>query len=308
MKPLNRIEKGLARLMFSVIALVSLVGSSSAADRSTMKHLDGVVLLSTDDQHFVVQTKDYTFRIDKSKLSPELQDRLNKASLSQAEASFDAPHGAIELRWPTFLAAGPGDLKKLERDSPDKVQIIGDKISVKGVLSMSFSDSHFLVQSEDKLYRLDRSLLSSDIRQSLEKKAVGDKVNLTLDLESAKQVGTLTDFPPGAGNDADRVPASVRRPVPSNDESVTFKKGTLRIVGTLVHSFNTPLVVIQVKDTFLQMRRDGLVGVEGTTPADYEKPGRVVHVQAPLQAVDFVWSYATPVEKSVSRPHQSPRY
>ncbi len=282
MKPLLKSSARLTGLAVTVLTSLAL-GNSGHAKKAEPRHLDGELLLTTDNHHFVVQTDKYFFRINRAKLDADLQRRLEQAAFAHAKARFSTPGDSIELRWPTVLPPGKSSLKELEREVPDKVQVLGDKIAVKGKLALSFNDEHFLVQSDGKLYRLDRKSLNADLNQSLEKTSIGDKVNLTVDLASAQHVGTLID--------SSRMPASVAQADRTQDEAITFGKGMLRIVGTLVHSFDTPLVIIQVKDTFLQLKRDGLVFTDGTKPADIEKPGRHVNVQAPLHAVDFIWSY-----------------
>lgn len=282
MKPLLKSSARLTGLAVTVLTSLAL-GNSGHAKKAEPRHLDGELLLTTDDHHFVVQTDKYFFRINRAKLDADLQRRLEQAAFAHAKARFSTPGDSIEFRWPTVLPPGKSSLKELEREVPDKVQVLGDKIAVKGKLALSFNDEHFLVQSDGKLYRLDRKSLSADLNQSLAKTPIGDKVNLTVDLASAQHVGTLID--------SSRMPASVAQADRTQDEAITFGKGMLRIVGTLVHSFDTPLVIIQVKDTFLQLKRDGLVFTDGTKPADIEKPGRHINVQAPLHAVDFIWRY-----------------
>lgn len=290
MKPLFKSSTRLTGLAITVLTSLAL-GNSGHAKNVDPKHLDGELLLTTDDHHFVVRTDKYFFRINRAKLDADLQRRLEQAAFAHAKARFDTPDDSIELRWPTVLPTGKSSLKALEREVPDMVQIFGDKIAVKGKLALSFNDEHFLVQSDGKLYRLDRKSLSADVNQSLAKASIGDKVNLTVDLASAQHVGTLIDSSIKADEPSARMPASVAQADRTQEDAITYGKGMLRIVGTLVHSFNTPLVIIQVKDTYLQLKRDGLIFTDGTKSADIEKPGRHVNVQAPLHAVDFIWRY-----------------
>ncbi len=265
----------------AILSITTAVGpTASSAER--LPNIKGRVHATTDDSHFVMQTERFFVRINRSKISPEMQNRLLKASLANVETEVAPPADAIDLQWPTVQIHDQGELKELKINEPEYFRVMGDKVQLRGTVGFSNDSSMFLILSGVQLYQLTGETLSEAQAAYLKSKTIGDSINLTMDLGKAVSVGSFQQ-PPGTASE------------PQKPDRFLAGRDTFEIVGTLVHSFSDPLVIVQVEKTFIQLKKS-LVPKEALG-----SPGKTVEFKAPMSAIDFVWSY-----EQASRPIRQP--
>jgi hypothetical protein len=269
--------------VLSMATAISTVASS--AER--VPNIKGRVHATTDDSHFVMQTEKFFVRINRSKISPEMQKRLLKASLANIETEVTPPADAIDLKWPTVQIHHKSDLQELTLKEPEYFRVLGEKVQLRGTVGFSTDSSLFLILSGLQLYQLKGEALSEAQATYLKSKNVGDSINLTMDFGKAQKVGSFQ-----------QPPATIVEP--QNPDRFLAGKETFEIVGTLVHSFSDPLEIVQVETTFFQLKKSLL------PKREFGSPGKTVDFKAPMSAIDFVWSYERPASPIRQPSHFRP--
>ncbi|MBN8541207.1 MAG: hypothetical protein J0L82_12520 [Deltaproteobacteria bacterium] len=271
------------------VAVLSMTttASTTASSAERVPNIKGRVHATTDDSHFVMQTEKFFVRINRSKLSPEMQIRLLKASLANIETEVAPPAGAIDLKWPNVQIHQKSDLQELTLKEPEYFRVLGEKVQLRGTVGFSTDSSVFLILSGLQLYQLKGEALSEAQATYLESKNVGDSINLTLDLGKAQKMGSIQQPSATVGE-------------PQKPDRFLAGKGTFEITGTLVHSFSDPLVIVQVETTFFQLKRNLL------PKGEFSSPGKTVDFKAPMSAIDFVWSYERPASPIRQPAHFRP--
>lgn len=249
--------------------------STVASSGERIPNIKGRVHATTDDSHFVMQTEKFFVRINRSKLSPEMQKQLLKASLANVETEVAPPVDAIDLKWPTVQIHHQSELQELTLNEPEYFRVLGEKVQLRGTVGFSTDSSLILILSGLQLYQLKGETLSQAQATYLKSKNIGDSINLTVDLGKAQRVGSFQQLPATSGE-------------PEKPDRFLTSKETFEIVGTLVHSFSDPLVIVQVDTTFFQLKKSLL------PKGELDSPGKTVDFKAPMSAIDFVWSYERP--------------
>ncbi|MDZ4083494.1 MAG: hypothetical protein U1E10_11200 [Bdellovibrionales bacterium] len=274
------------------VAILSMAtaANSGATSEERVPNIKGRVHSTTDDSHFVMQTENFFVRINRSKISREMQSRLLKASLANMETEVAPPAEAIELKWPTvqiYRKEALLDSQERTKPEPQYFRVIGEKVQLRGTVGYSSDSSRFLVLSGFQLYQLKADELSTTQVAYLSSKNIGDSINLTFDRDKASKVGSLLLPPATIGE-------------PKTPDRFLAGKGKFEIAGTLVHSFSDPLVIVQVESTFFQLKKNHL------PKGEYSSPGKLVDFKAPMSAIDFVWSYEQPASPIRQPAHFRP--
>lgn len=266
------------------ILLVALASAAcqKAWSAESAPNIKGRVHATTDDTHFVLQTEKFFVRINRSKIPIEMQQRLLRASLANAVTEVSAPGEAIEQTWPT-VEVRKNEIQNLKVAAPELLRVIGDKVQLRGTVEYSTDASQFLILSGQRLYELKTKDLSPQQVSYLNARNVGDDINMTLSSKDARRVGTIQQPPPVNGS---AIP----------NDFYLEDNGEIHLVGTLVHSFSDPLIIVQVENAFFQLLKSRL------PPGDFDSPGKTVEIKAPMSAIDFVWT----LDKSL--PIRQPAY
>lgn len=270
-----------------VICLVSIVGFSADSKNSDQALIAGVAIHTFEDSHYVIQTDRYFFRVEKSKLTPDVRTELDRAVQESRWRGFAIPHQAISDAWPVSPSPDDAAVRFSKTNSTRRQDHIirqGDQVEIAGTVAISFQASHYIFLSNGKLYLILKSALSEKENKQFEKLSIGEPAELSIPAKSLRYAGRFS-----VPVDSTRV-ADIARP-----EGASTNHGHLTISGVVLLSFSDPLVLVRANQIYFQLKR---AMIEDPVSGNLNRPGSFVKVRAPIEAVDFVW--ATPINDDSS--------
>jgi hypothetical protein len=149
------------------------------------------------------------------------------------------------------------------------------QVSLRGNTAFSFSEAFFLIQVNDGVYQIRKSALSSEQIEHLTKAGAGGEVDISI---PTKAVDLAWSF---------KQPVIRKTASVENTDKVKMGKSEVGLIGTVLYSFDEPLVLVQSNDVIYQIQRKM---ISTATPAAFDNPGSKVQLTTPIEAVQFVWS------------------
>lgn len=268
--------------VFGVFLGLSLMWPSYAlahAATNSSVLLNGNALFSFTTEHFFLQTDRYVYKIRKDVLPSQLIDRLDEASLQNELVHVSIPRSAIVFLWPAKLeksrGSGERDFTKLAKDLKSSVQTKNGQVTLTGSIALSFSEGSFLVEVDSAVYQIKKSALTSTQLLQLSGIGIGGRVTATVPQNAIELSWSFRQQP-------NRKRVTIQIP-----DGVRTSEGEVLVSGTVLYSFNDPLVLIQSDEVIYQMDRSLLTT---QTPDALNVPGSKIQVTAPIAAVQFAWS------------------
>jgi hypothetical protein len=264
---------------FLYFCLLSIVSFGAGAKDSDQSRTAVAAVLSFEDSYYLLQTDHDFFRVEKSKLAPELRADLDRAVETGDPRGFAIPHQAISYAWPVSPSPEsetPFFPQNHSTPSNDRISRHGEEVEVAGTLAISFQESQYIVLSNGKLYLIFKSSLGENVNQRLDKIVPGERVTIKIPGRTLVEAGRFA-FP------ADSNPVAGS----AEPEGIKTRGRHLTIRGVVLHSFNDAFVVLRANQNYFQLDR---ARIEVPIRGNLNLPGSFVKVRAPLEAVKFIWT------------------
>jgi hypothetical protein len=265
--------------LFLALSLLGPIHAPAQAGSEVTASITGKALFSFTMDYFFIQTDRYVYKIRKAGLSEELQAKLERASLQSELVQVPIPRAAIDFLWPANFDRAPDrrpiEFQKLASDLKSEVKTGDGQVKLTGTIALSFSEGFFLVEVNKAVYQIRKSALTEAQVKQIAGTGVGERVSTTVPVSAIDLSWSFSDSP-------DRRVAAAEIP-----DEAKVNHGEVSLKGTVLYSFNDPMILIQSDDVIYQMDRDS---VKTGTPDALNRPGTKIKLTAPVEAVQFMWS------------------
>lgn len=269
--------------MTVIMLLMTIVSVSYSKTESVIVQLEGKSLFSFTQEHFIFQTDKYFYKISKKGLPAEKIKKFENATISNANIKMTISSHQINQVWPV---ATPGNsccwsgISKTDYNSTVNELVTGitensGKINLVGKLTLSFSEPYYLIQVNDEIFQINKSVLTKIQQDELNTKIFGSQVSLSIPKQAISYSWSFKQ--------------EVSRNIASADEEdeILLNKSFMNLKGTVLYSANEPVVIIQSKNMFYQIKRAGILM---KNPQSLDVNGSKVQLIVPVKDIDFFWS------------------
>lgn len=235
--------------------------------------LTGTPIFTFTNDHIVLQSEAYFYKISKQNLNEVILKKINHAVLHHSDITLNLSAQDISYAWPVNYQAEkvPQAKDKLVM----QVQEFDNKMNFTGELLFSFADRFVFLMVDGTVYEIEKTRLSQSEQKNLNKHNYGDIVKLSVP-KSAVQ--NNWSFKP----QVQRQVASVPEP-----ENVHVNKSYISIRGTIQYSSDDPSVIVQSQNNIYHLKRDAIVSRQ---PSSLNVVGSKVELIVPHNGVEFFWS------------------
>lgn len=239
--------------------------------------LKGRSLFSFAPDYFLVQTERYIFKIKRANLPPNSQFLLENASTQGNVIQVNVPRRSVEFLWPTRPYNNLEDTAQkyhaMTTRLGSQARLHDGRLILNGQSKLSFSGEYYLVEVDDAIYQLKKAALLPGQSTRLEQIGPGGRVDIVVPREALQSAWSLKTEPG----------PQLQRQL--NDE-IAISEKVIKIRGTVLYSFNDPLVLVQSRGYIFQIRKNRIAT---KTPQLLDIPGSKIRLSAPIEAIEFSW-------------------
>lgn len=275
--------KIIQNLMMIAALSVGLSGRSYAEERSELVQLAGKSLFSFTQDHFIIETDRYFYKITKKGLSTAMLSKLENATINNESIALKISSRHIEYVWPT-VALGTSccwngksktDYNATAEEIVAKVAESNGRIRLNGNLVLSLSEPYYLIQVKDAVYQLKKSALTNEQTKELNKVSLGSQISISVHQSAVNYSWNLKQ--------------NVSRNIASVEErdELSLNKSFMRLKGTVLYSANEPIVIVQSKDMVYHLKRKGILT---KNPKLLDVNGSKIQLIVPVNDIEFFWS------------------
>lgn len=236
--------------------------------------LTGTPLFTFTNDHIVLQSDRYFYKISKQSLNGVTLKKIDSAIQNHSGITLSISTRDITHAWPANYQDTNQNSQKRE-STVAQVLENDNKLNFTAQLLYSFADPFVLLQVNNDVYAIEKTLLSKTMLEYLNKHNNGDVVKVSVPKSAVQNKWSFNDQP-------FRQLASVNEP-----EDVNVNKSYLRIRGTILYSPSEPSVIVQSQNNIYHLKREAVVTRQ---PAALSVVGSRVELIVPRNGVEYLWS------------------
>lgn len=165
-----------------------------------------------------------------------------------------------------------------------------ENIELKGISLFSFTPSHYILQGDKYVYKINKSALSSTLQEKMENSSANGKyMVITIPKASVEYLWMSPE----------QNTTNYKKMIQKINQEAKEHKGQLTLVGKVAFSFADDFYLIQVNEDVYQIKKANL-GKDVHDLIARAGVGGQVNIVLPSQSVNLVWSYRVAPARSTA--------